>query len=368
MVQTMARPKAMLPEEFMKAGKGKLIGAVLFSIGVIILVFHYRAPTEADAVLAASKLAAESSGVPGAAGPNASSGPHIAGCPILPADDVWNVPIDTLKKDKHSDDYVQRMGPASPLHPNFGSDPNNGIPITIIKPNRQRIPMTFLYSDESDPGHYPTPEGALVEGGWTSPMDSDRHIVMVDEARCMLTELGGVVKQKDGSWVAGAGIKIDMTSNQLRAPDKTSTDAAGLPILPGLLRYDDIVAGEVKHAIRFTTPKTQRAYVWPARHFASRITDPTYPPMGERFRLRADYDISKFSKENQIILKGLKKYGMMLTDNGAPWFIIGEPDKRWNDSDLGKLKTLRGTDFEAVDESDWQMHADSGRVDPVSLR
>jgi hypothetical protein len=139
-------------------------------------------------------------------------------------------------------------------------------------------------------------------------------------------------------------------------------------VLPGLLRYDDIVAGEVKHAIRFTTRRTQRAYVWPARHFASKLTDSGYPPMGQRFRLKADFDISKFSKTNQIILTGLKKYGMILSDNGAPWFIIGETDKRWDDEDLGRLKTIKGDNFEAVDEADWQMLGDSGRVDPVSFR
>jgi hypothetical protein len=352
----------------MKASKREQLGAVLFGIAVVILVWHSKVPTEADAVMAASKLAAVGSGVVGAAGSNSGSGPHIAGCPIFPADNVWNTPIDTLKKDKHSEDYIQRMGPASVLHPNFGSEPTNGIPITIIKPNRPRVPITFMYGDESDPGHYPTPEGALMEGGPNAPEDSDRHIIMVDEGRCVLTELGGTVKQKDGSWSGGAGIKMDLTSNALRAPDKTSTDAAGLAILPGLLRYDEVASGEVKHAIRFTTLKTQRLYVWPARHFASKLTDPSYPPMGQRFRLKADYDISKFSKENQTILKGLKKYGMILSDNGGPWFIIGEPDKRWSDSDLARLKTVKGEDFEAVDESDWQMLADSGRVDPVSQR
>lgn len=352
----------------MKASRRKLFGAVLFGVAVTVLVWHPKVPTEADAVMAASKLAAVGTGITGAAGPTTGSGPHIAGCPIFPADNVWNTPIDTLKKDKRSDDYIQRMGPALPLKPNFGSDAANGIPITIVKPNRPRIPISFTYGDESDPGHYPTPEGALIEGGWNSPTDSDRHIIMVDEGRCMLTELGGVVKQKDGSWAAGAGIKMDMTSNALREPDKTSTDAAGLPVIAGLLRYDEVASGEVKHALRFTTPKTQKAYVWPARHRASPITDPTYPPMGQRFRLKADYDISKFSKENQVILKGLKKYGMILSDNGAPWFVIGEPDKRWSDADLARLKTVKGEDFEAVDESDWQIHADSGRVDPVALR
>lgn len=352
----------------MKASKKDQLGAVLFGIAVVVLVWHSKAPTDADRVMAASKLAAVGSGIPGAAGSGAGSGPHIAGCPVFPADNVWNTPIDKLPKDKHSNDYIQRMGPALSLHPNFGSDPTNGIPITIIRPDRARIPINFSYGDESDSGHYPTPEGALVEGGWNSPEDSDRHVIMVDEGRCVLTELFAVVKQKDGSWSAGAGIKMDLTSNALRAQDKTSTDAAGLAILPGLLRYDEVASGEVKHAIRFTTPHTQRLYVWPARHFASKLTDPTYPPMGERFRLKADYDISKFSKENQVILKGLKKYGMILSDNGGPWFIIGEPDKRWSDSDLARLKVLKGEDFEAVDESDWQMLQDSGRVDPVALR
>src|SRR5580765_5324754 len=207
-----------------------------------------------------------------------------------------------------------------------------------------------------------------MEAGWASSQDSDRHIIMVDEGRCMVFELYSVAKQKNGSWAAGSGIKMDLTSNALRPEGKTSADAAGLAILPGLLRYDEVAAGEVKHAIRFTAPKTQRAYIWPGRHFASKITDETYPPMGERFRLRADYDISRFSKENQVILKGLKKYGMILSDNGGAWFIIGEPDKRWNDDDLSNLKTVKGADFEAVDESDWQMHADSGRVDPISFR
>ncbi|HEY0163095.1 MAG TPA: hypothetical protein VGB69_10480 [Edaphobacter sp.] len=352
----------------MKSDRKRQFGAVVFGIAVTILVWHSKEPSEADAVMAASKLAAVGGGVAGAAGTGTSgSGPRIAGCPVFPADNVWNTPIDKLQVDKHSDDYIQRMGPALVLHPNFGSEATNGIPITIIKPGRARIPMSFEYGDESDHGHYPTPEGALVEGGWNSPTDSDRHILMVDEGRCVLTEVGGVVQQKDGSWHAGAGIKMDLTSNALRAPDKTSTDAAGLAVLPGLLRYDEIAAGEIKHAIRFTTPKTQRLYVWPARHFASRITDPTYPPMGERFRLKADFDISKFSKENQIILKGLKKYGMILSDNGGSWFLIGEPDKRWNDADLARLKSIKGESFEAVDESDWQMLPDSARVDPVSL-
>jgi hypothetical protein len=353
---------------WMRASKKRQLGAVVFGVAVVVLVWHCKLPSEADAVMAASKLAAAGPGTAGSAAAGSGAGPHIAGCPVFPADSVWNTPVETLKKDKHSDDYVQHMEPAAPLHPSFGADPGNGIPITIIKAGRPRVPIQFEYSDESDSGHYPSPDGALVEGTDAAPPDADRHIIMVDESRCLLTELYAMNKQPDGSWKGGSGVKLDMTSNALRPEGKTSTDAAGMAVLPGLVRYDEVAAGEIKHAIRFTTRKTQRAYIWPARHFASRLTDTAYPPMGQRFRLRADYDISKFSKENQVILKALKKYGMILADNGAPWFIIGEPDKRWSDDDLHKLTQVKGSDFEAVDESDWQMLADSGRVDPVALK
>jgi hypothetical protein len=297
-----------------------------------------------------------------------TAGPQIGGCPIFPADNVWNTPITTAKKDRHSDAYVERIGRDKPLHPGFGSDPANGIPITIIKPYVKYKKLKFLYSDESDLGSYPIPDDALIEGGANSAADSDRHIILVDEGRCLLMEVGNAQRQPDGSWSVGAGIKMDLTSNALRPDGKTSTDAAGLAILPGLLRYEDIEAGEVKHAVRFSVLKSQRAYVWPARHFASRIEDPSYPPMGQRFRLKADVDISGYSKVNQIILRGLKKYGMVVADNGSPWFIMGAPDKGWNDDDLHKLNGIKGSDFEAVDISDWQMHGDSGRVDPMSVK
>jgi hypothetical protein len=297
-----------------------------------------------------------------------TAGPQIAGCPIFPADNVWNTPITTAKKDAHSDAYVEKIGRDKPLHPGFGVDPANGIPITIIKPSVQYKRLKFLYSDESDLGSYPIPDDALIEGGANSSADTDRHIILVDEGRCLLMEVGNAQRQPDGSWSVGAGIKMDLTSSALRPDGKTSTDAAGLPILPGLLRYEDIEEGEVKHAVRFSVPKSQHAYVWPARHLASKIQDPSYPPMGQRFRLKADVDISGYSKVNQIILRGLKKYGMIVADNGNPWFIIGAPDKRWNDDDLHKLTAIKGSDFEAVDIADWQMLADSGRVDPMSLK
>jgi hypothetical protein len=296
------------------------------------------------------------------------SGPQIAGCPVFPENNVWNVPIDKLPKDPHSDNWIATIGPAIHMHPNFGADPNNGIPINIIDSKVKHVKVTFEYRDDSDLGNYPIPPDALREGGGAAGADDDRHVIVVEKDRCMLLELYAAQLQSDGSWKAGSGIKMDLTDNALRDADKTSADAAGLPILPGLVRYDEVEAGEIRHALRFTVPKTQRAYVWPARHFASRVTDTKYPPMGVRVRLRSSFDISRYSKTNQVILTALKRYGMILADNGSPWYIIGAPDPRWNDMDLHELQNVYGKDFEAVDESDWQFLANSGRVDPVSLQ
>ena len=185
--------------------------------------------------------------------------------------------------------------------------------------------------------------------------------------RCLLYELYAAFPQPDGSWHVGSGIKMDLTSNALRPDGHGSADAAGLPIFPGLVRYDEVMSGEINHALRFTIPHTQGAYIWPARHKASPEKDLNVPPMGTRFRLRADFDISKFSKTNQVILTALKKYGMFLADNGGSMFITGVSDKRWDDSDLRNLSALAAEDFEAVNEADWQMLPDSARVDPVAL-
>lgn len=296
-----------------------------------------------------------------------TSGPQFEGCPVLPANNVWNTPIDKLSVDSHSRDYITNIGPDRPLHPDFGSDPANGIPITVIDHTVKHVRIRFDYSDDSDLGNYPIPPNPLIEGGPSAGADDDRHILLVDKDRCMLMELYAAKPQPDGSWKAGSGIKMDLTDNALREADKTSADAAGLPILPGLVRYDEVAAGEIRHAIRFTVPKTQRAYIWPARHFASRITDTKFPPLGVRFRLRADFDISSYSKTNQIILTALKRYGMILADNGSAWFISGAPDSRWDNTDLHELTKVTGKDFEAIDESDWQFLANSGRVDPIAI-
>ena len=294
--------------------------------------------------------------------------PHIGACPIFTTNNVWNRSIALRPVHPHSNDYVGRIGPTSPLHPNFGSTLNNGIPITLITPQTPKVKVTFFYADQSDPGDYPIPPNALIEGGPNAPTDSDRHMILVDRVRCLLYEVGGAVPQSDGTWTAGAGIKMDLLVDSLRPETWTSTDAAGLAILPGLLRYDEVALGDVRHAIRFTAPQTQEAYLWPARHEASSITDETYPPMGTRFRLKANFNITGYSRNNQVILRAMKRYGLILADNGSPWFIGGAPDPRWDDDDLHQLRQITGSNFEAVDESDWQMQPSSARADPTAPR
>ncbi len=309
--------------------------------------------------------AASASAAPGEREADGKPGPHISGCPVFPADNVWNTTVEKLPRAARSDDYVARIGPEKQLHPDFGTA--NGMPFSVIRETAvKRVRVNFDYHDDSDLGNYPIPPNATVEGGRDS--DGDRHVVLIDRERCVLFELFSARPKPDGTWDAAAGVKIDLTGNALRGDGKTSGDAAGLPIFPGLIRYEEVEAGEIRHAIRFTAPKTQKAYVWPARHQASRITDTAFPPLGQRFRLRADFDISGYSKENRVILTALKRYGMLLADNGGPWFLTGAPDARWSVDDLNKLKQVKGSDFEAVDESALQMLVDSGRVDPLELR
>jgi hypothetical protein len=289
-----------------------------------------------------------------------STEPHIEGCPVFPPDNVWNTPVDKLPVNSHSGAYVMTMGPEIGLHPDFTASPFNGIPYELIHSDQPPVKVAFEIEDESDPSPYPVPPDAPIEGGADS--DGDRHILLIDTDKCTLFELYQVHYQPNDTWKAYSGVKMDLRSNALRGVDKTSADAAGLPIFPGLVRYDEIEAGEIRHAIRFTVPKTQRAFIWPARHRASNITDPRYPPMGVRFRLRASVNISHYSKTNQIILTALKRYGMILADNGGPWFISGAPDIRWDESDLLSLHRISGRDFEAVDESSLMLSPDSAQV------
>lgn len=290
--------------------------------------------------------------------------PEIAGCAVFPGDNIWNTPVDTLPKDPNSDAYITTIGADKPVHPDFGSGLYEGspigIPYVVVLGTQPRLKVSFLYEDESDPGLYPIPPDPPIEGGPAS--DGDRHVLILDRDHCILYELFYAFPQADGSWRAGSGALFHLNSHALRPAGWTSADAAGLPILPGLVRYDEVISGEIRHALRFTAPQTRRAYVWPARHFASRLTDMRYPPMGQRFRLRADFDISGFAPPIQVILRALKKYGMMLADNGSPWYISGVPDERWNNDMLRQLRRLRGSDFEAVDVSSLIVHPDSGQA------
>ena len=278
------------------------------------------------------------------------SPPTIDGCQVFPADNPWNTDISGYPLHPNSDNFLRSIGLDKPLHPDFGTEwqgAPSGIPYCIVHRGQRKVPVTFEYADESDPGPYPIPDDAPIEGGPAS--DGDRHVLVVDVDDCKLYEVFRAFKTEDG-WRAGSGAIFDLRSNALRPLGWTSADAAGLPIFPGLVRYDEAVEkGEINHAIRFTCRRTQRGYILPATHFASRSSDPNLPPMGLRVRLKADYDISGFPPEAQVILRALKKYGMILADNGGDWFISGAPDPRWNDENLASLKRVLGRDFEVVD-------------------
>ncbi len=295
-----------------------------------------------------------------------TDGPRVGNCPVFPKDNVWNTPVDNLPADGKTKDYVESIGAVAKVHPDFGSSLAYGMPFTEVPAGTKPSRVTFEYRDDSDLANYPIPENAPIEGGPQST--GDRHIIFIDPRRCLLEELFDATEISPGNWKAGSGIKMDLTSNALRGADKTSADAAGLPIFPGLVRYEEVQAGEINHALRFTVPHTRASYIWPARHKASRDPSPKLPPMGTRFRLRADFDISKYSRTNQVILKALKKYGMMLADNGGAMFVSGVPDKRWDDEDLHKLGGATAADFEVVDVSEWQMLGDSARVDPLAAK
>jgi len=272
---------------------------------------------------------------------------------IFPADNPWNENIADRPVHPRSRQYLESVGLTKPLHPDFGTVWNGaptGIPYVVVDPDQQKTVVEFEYADESDPGPYPIPANPPIEGGPKAPLDSDRHILMIDPKHKRLYELYQAIPLANGRWKAGSGAIFDLTSNELRPQGWTSADAAGLPIFPGLARYDEIVEqGELRHALRFTVKKTQRAYLSPARHFASRSNDPNLPPMGLRVRLKADYDITRFPRPAQVILRGLKTYGMLLADNGGDWFVSGCPDPRWNDEALNTLKRVQVRDFEAVD-------------------
>ena len=272
----------------------------------------------------------------------------IAGCPIFPASNPWNQRVDGLPVHPRSDAIVRAIGVDGPIHPDFGSGRYEGkpigIPITVVKRDQKRTRVRFEYADESDRGPYPLPRAPRFEGG------SDRHVLLVQRGTCKLFELFAA-KRTGSRWSAGSGAVFDLRSNALRPRGWTSADAAGLPILPGLARYDEVKAGEIRHALRFTVSQTRRAFVFPARHFASSLTDPDLPAMGQRLRLKASVTLEGLPKQARVVALALQRYGMLVADNGSDWFVSGAPDPGWDNDDLRALARLRGSDFEVVSES-----------------
>jgi hypothetical protein len=256
--------------------------------------------------------------------------------------------VDGLPVAKDSAALVASIGLDGPLHADFGSGlwagRPIGIPVTVVSGRQAKVRVRFEYADESDRGPYPIPAHPRIEGG------SDRHVLLVDRDACRLYELFAA-ERRGGAWSAGSGAIWSLRSNRLRPAGWTSADAAGLPILPGLARYDEVARGAIRHALRFTAERTRRAYVYPARHFASDSSDPALPPMGLRVRLKASFDTSSFPRQARVVLEALKRYGMILADNGSPWFVSGAPDGRWSNEQLHTLGRVTGADFEAVDTS-----------------
>jgi hypothetical protein len=273
----------------------------------------------------------------------------LRGRTLFPPDNPWNQDISRLPVARDSDVLIRSIGLDRPLHPDFGTT-YDGAPIgmfyVVVGRGQPRVPVRFEYRDESDPGPYPVPLDAPVEGGPASR--GDRHVLVIDRDEWKLYELWSAYREGPG-WRAGSGAVFDLRSNRLRPAGWTSADAAGLPVLPGLVRHDEVVGrGAINHALRFTCVRTRRAYVAPARHFASRSADPRLPPMGLRVRLKANVDTTPFPAPARVILNALKRYGMILADNGRDWYVSGAHDDRWSDDELGTLRRVQGHDFEVV--------------------
>jgi hypothetical protein len=278
-------------------------------------------------------------------GPGAS----LAGRRPFPADNPWNQDISSAPVDPNSAALIASIGTGTGLHPDFGTVWNGapiGIPYVVVSGTQARVPVSFDYADESDPGPYPIPPNPPIEGGASS--SGDRHVLILDRDNWKLYELFAARPSGSG-WHAGSGAVFDLSSNQLRPAGWTSADAAGLPIFTGLVRYDEVVEQRaIRHALRFTVARTRRAYVSPARHLASTLTDANLPPMGMRVRLKASVNISSFPANVQVILTAMKTYGMFVADNGSNWYVSGAPDSRWNDEELSSLSRVKGSDFEVV--------------------
>jgi len=288
---------------------------------------------------------------------SSSEGARLPGakrCPVFPQSSHWNRPVDKLPLHSRSAQIVSSIGGDENAHADFGSGLYDGVPIGIpyrtVSRRTKRVPVSFEYADESDRGRYPIPPNAPIEGGRSS--SGDRHVILVDRSRCRLYELYSAYPQNGGrSWKAGSGAIWNLRSNRMRRRGFTSADAAGLPILPGLARPEEVRRGRIDHALRITVPRSRRAFVYPARHFASDDPDPNLPAMGQRLRLKRSFDTSRFPRQSRVVLRALKRYGAIVADNGAPWFVSGVPSRRWDNDDLHSLQRVPGGAWEVVDST-----------------
>jgi hypothetical protein len=321
---------------------------------------HGQRRARVAGLLLVSWLALVLVAVPTGVAAPAAAAPSIGGCQIFPPDNIWNTRIDSLPVHARSAAWISSIGASTGLKADFGSGLWEGYPIgipyTTAPGSQPAVGINFYYGNESDPGPYRLPSDAPIEGG------SDHHVLVVDRDRCLLAEVYDATQNSPTSWSAGSGAIYDLSSHALRPDGWTSADAAGLPILPGLARYDEIVAGEIAHALRFTAVTTQKAYVWPARHHASNNTNPNVPPMGARVRLKSSVDVSGYPAEVRVVLTALQRYGMFLADNGSNWYISGAPDARWNNDNLRQLRNIVGSNLEFVDSSSLMVHPDSGQA------
>lgn len=271
-------------------------------------------------------------------------------CPLFPANNYWHARVDSLPVHAASARWMANMHPSSDLHPDFGpsfgeQEVPYGIPITVVH-GAARVPVAFEYADESDRVPYPLNEDTAIEGGRNA--NGDRHAIVVDADTCTLFETWNT-RQTSAGWTAGSGAVWSLRSNKLRPRSWTSADAAGLPILPGLLRWDEVEAGRVDHAIRFTTDVTQRAFIWPARHQAGSTASRAFPPMGARFRMKPGYSTAGYSARAKVVLTAMKRYGLVLADNGSPWYFQGDADPAWPADLIEELKRIPASAFEAVE-------------------
>jgi len=283
-------------------------------------------------------------------------------CPMFPSNSHWHADVSTKPVLARSDAMVATVGQNLGLKADFGSGEWDGgpigIPYVVVSGSQAKVPVSFDYDDESDPGPYPVPDDAPIEGGPSAT--GDRHILIVDKDACRLYELYDAHHLTDGTWHAGSGATWDLRSNALRPAGWTSADAAGLPILPGLVRYEEVAAGSVQHAIRMTVPVSNSSYVWPARHQAGSTSDVNAPAMGQRFRLKTTVDEASYPASVRPIIKALKTYGAVVADNGSAWYLSGVPDPRWDNDALQALRSIKGSDFVAIDSSGMAVSPDSG--------